>query len=120
MELQKKTLAITGAGGFIGLRMVQRAQDLGMEVRGLELSPENAERARQNGAKVIVGDICDSGAVKALCQGADILFHTAAIKKETGKWDLFYRVNVEGCHIVARAAREAQVKRFIHLSSVAV
>ncbi len=120
MELAGKTLAITGAGGFIGLRMITRARALGMKVRGLELSPAAAARARGAGAEVALGDICDPAAARRLCGGAEIVFHTAAIVGEGGDWALYRRVNVEGSRTVATAARDAGARRFVHLSSVMV
>src|SRR5207244_1106253 len=101
MDLSGKTLAITGAGGFIGLRMVERAMERGLLVRGLDASPEAARRAEAAGAQTIVGDVNDAGAVQRLCSGADVIFHTAAVVKESGPWKLFRKVNVEGSRNVA-------------------
>lgn len=38
MQLQGKTIAITGIGGFIGLRMAERARERGMQVRGMDIN----------------------------------------------------------------------------------
>ena len=65
------TVAITGIGGFIGLRMAERARALGWSVRGLDLSPAAAERASALGAEVVVGSVNDAAAVRAALQGAD-------------------------------------------------
>lgn len=120
MDLSDKTIAITGIGGFIGLRMAERAMERGMSVKGLDLSPEAARRARALGADVIVGSVNDKKRVAQMCADADVVFHTAAVVEEGGSMELFRKVNVEGTRTVAAAALEADAMRFVHLSSVMV
>jgi len=113
-------IVITGVGGFIGLRMTQRARELGWSVRGLDLSPQAAERARLMGAEVIVGSVNDPVAIERTVKGADIVFHTAAIVEEDGPRELYERVNVEGTRTVATVASKLGVRCFLQLSSVMV
>lgn len=120
MQLSGKRMAITGVGGFIGLRMVERAMARGMQVIGLDLDPRAARRAAAHGAETVVGNICDPQAVARIAKGADVVFHTAAVVAEDGPMSLYQRVNVEGTRVVAQASRENGVSRFVHLSSVMV
>ena len=120
MNLKKKTLLITGIGGFIGLRAAELALARGMKVRGLQRSEDKAKKAQQLGAEVIVGSITDLSAAKQTCQGVDIVLHTAAIVKEGGSLKDFREVNVGGTINMAKAAKNAGVKTFVHLSSVMV
>lgn len=120
MKLEGATLAVTGIGGFIGQRVAERARERGMGVRGLDQSKDAAKKARRAGFEVIAGDICDGEATDALCAGADVVIHTAAVVREDGPRALYDRVNVGGTEIVARSARAAGVTRFVHLSSVMV
>ncbi len=120
MELEGKRIAITGVGGFIGLRMAERALSRGMLVCGLDLDSRAARKASQRGVEVVVGDICDPQALSRALHGADIVFHTAAVVAEDGDWSLYRRVNVEGTRCVASSARAQGVGRFVHLSSVMV
>lgn len=113
-------VAITGIGGFIGLRLCQRAQALGWTVCGLDVSPAAVERARQAGAEVALADINDQPALQTLFAGADYVFHTAAIVAEDGRRADYERVNVQGTDSVCRAAAAAGVSRLVHLSSVMV
>lgn len=114
------TLVITGIGGFIGLRMAERALAAGWQVRGIDISAAAAQRAQALGAVVSVADINDIAAITTLCQGADVVFHTAAIVAEDGLRADYERVNVEGTRTVCRAAQQSGVKRLVHLSSVMV
>jgi nucleoside-diphosphate-sugar epimerase len=120
MKLDGKTIAITGIGGFIGGRMAERALDRSLEVRGLDITEEAAQKARELGADVVIGDVRDPETVARLLQGADIVFHTAAIVRESGDMETFRQVNVEGSRLVARTAAEMGVERLVHLSSVMV
>ncbi len=114
------TIAITGIGGFIGLRLAERALERGLTVQGLELSPEAAERAQRVGARVQIGNVTDLAAVRAAIEGANVVVHTAAVVEEDGPRELYDRVNVEGTRNVARIASELKVRKFIQVSSVMV
>jgi nucleoside-diphosphate-sugar epimerase len=120
MKLEGACLAVTGVGGFIGARLAQRAAARGMRVRGLEQSPDAADRARRMGVDVVTGDVCDAAAAAAACKGADLVVHTAAVVREDGPRDLYQRVNVGGSECMALAARAAGARRFVQLSSVMV
>ncbi|MGJ5675969.1 MAG: NAD-dependent epimerase/dehydratase family protein [Nostochopsis sp.] len=120
MNLKNKTILITGIGGFIGLRTTELAIAQGMHVRGIENDPNNAKIAQSLGAKVLVGCICDPIVAQVACQGVDIVIHTAALVKEGGSLEEFRNVNVGGTLNIAKAAMNAGVKTFVHLSSVIV
>jgi nucleoside-diphosphate-sugar epimerase len=120
MHLEGKVLAVTGVGGFIGAALAASAKARGMRVRGLDQSPAASRRPELAGVDVVVGDICDPAAAAAVCAGADVVVHTAAVVKEHGPRELFQRVNVDGSRIVAGAAKAAGVRRLVHFSSVMV
>jgi nucleoside-diphosphate-sugar epimerase len=120
MNLSEQTLLISGIGGFIGLRAAELAIAQGMNVRGLQHSEAKAKKAQKLGAEVTIGSITDPIAAKKACQGVDIVLHTASIVKESGSLDDFRVVNVGGTVNMARTAKNAGVKTFVHLSSVMV
>ena len=120
MNLNHKTILITGIGGFIGLRAAELALTKGMKVRGLQHSEAKAQIAQRLGAEVVLGSVTDSVAADKACQGVDIVLHTAALAKENGSLEDFRQVNVGGTVNMARTAKQAGVKTFVHLSSVMV
>jgi nucleoside-diphosphate-sugar epimerase len=121
MNITKNTtIAITGIGGFIGRKVAERAIARGLAVCGLDVSESAAAGARALGATVVVGDMSCRSAVRALMKGADVVVHTAATVAAGGDLRAFRRVNVEGTRVVAEEARNAGVRRFVHLSSVMV
>lgn len=116
MKIQGATIAVTGAGGFIGLSLVERFARAGAKVRGLELSPKAASGIERAGAEAVIGDITNAEDATRACAGADVVVNTAAIVGEGGDLSAYRRVNVEGARTVAKAG----AKRIVHLSSVMV
>ncbi len=120
MNLQNKTILITGIGEFIGLRTAELAIAKGMKVCGLQSSADKAKKAQNAGAKVIIGNITDFPTAELACQGVDIVIHTDEIAKEGGSIEEFRKLNVGGTINIAKAAKSAGVKTFVHISSALV
>ncbi len=120
MNLTDKTLLITGIGGFIGLRTTEIAIAKGLKVRGLEKDTDLAKKAGKLGAEVIIGSVTDSSIAQKACQEVDIVLHTEEVAKEGGSNKEFRQVNVDGTINIAKAARNAGVKTFVHLSNALV
>lgn len=113
-------IAITGIGGFIGLRMAQRAVEQGWKVSGVDVSAAAVERALAVGADARIGDVTDAASLKPAFTGADWVFHTAAVVQEDGPRELYERINNGGTETVCRTARACDVPRLVHLSSIMV
>lgn len=121
MNLKNKTLLITGIDEFIGQRAAELAIAQGMKVRGLQNSAFHDKKVKDLvGVEVIVGNINDVKIAQKACQGVDIVLHTTQLAQEAGALKDFREVNVDGTVNIAKAAKNAGVKTFIHLSSVMV
>ncbi|QSJ21035.1 NAD(P)-dependent oxidoreductase [Nostoc sp. UHCC 0702] len=118
MNMKNKTILITGIDQFIGLRAAELAIAQEMKVRGLQ--KDNCEKSQNLGAEVIVGSITNPTIAQKACQGVDIVLHTAQITQEAGSLKDFREINVTGTVNIAKAAKNAGVKTFVHLSSVMV
>jgi nucleoside-diphosphate-sugar epimerase len=93
---------------------------VGAEVSGVDQSEVAVARARRAGIDATLGDVADESRLRSLMDGAEVAIHTAAIVRESGPLSLFREVNVDGSRNTARAARDAGVRTFVHLSSVMV
>jgi nucleoside-diphosphate-sugar epimerase len=115
MNLEGKTILITGSSGLIGSRTAERAIERGMRVRGLDLTPASVP-----GVEMVLGSVTDPAAAEQACQGVDIVLHTAAIVREEGDMAQFMNINVGGAVNMAKTAQEAGAQCFVNLSSVMV
>src|SRR5688572_15345887 len=113
------TVAVTGAGGFIGAAMACRLVAEGHDVIGIDVDPAAAGRVTETGAQFRRADTSDRGAVRGALRGADLVVHAAALLPGDTSMADAVRVNVGGTENVCVAARDHGVKRVVHLSSVA-
>lgn len=102
---------ITGASGFIGRALAARLRDRGAEVRGVDLTADEA-------AGVLAGDIRAPGQWQEAMAGCDVVIHTAALVSNAAGLDASWRLNVLGTRLALDGAAAAGVGRFVHFSSV--
>jgi 2-alkyl-3-oxoalkanoate reductase len=119
-RFERRKVAVTGAGGFIGNAVCAALSAEGADVRGLELNAAAADRVRASGAAFEQCDVVDRPVLARCLGGADSVVHTAAHVREWGDMDDFVRVNVQGTRNVLDAAVRAGADRVVHVSSVVV
>lgn len=107
------TLAITGGTGFVGKRLTALAIERGDRVRALTRRPQPA----QPGITWIKGSLEQPDALSRLATGADAVIHVAGVVNAPSMAD-FLRGNAEGTAAMIAAARDAGVRRFVHVSSL--
>ena len=114
-------VAVTGAAGFIGTAMCRRLVAEGHDVVGIDIDAASAASVTSTGAQFRRADVTDRGAVRGAFDGAELVVHTAALLPggSGGGMAASVRVNVGGTENVCVAARDAGVKRLVHVSSVA-
>lgn len=105
------TIAITGATGFVGSRVV--ALD-GTPLRALARRPQ----PDRPGIEWVAGDLANPAALARLCAGASAVIHIAGIVSAPDRAG-FDAGNVAGTAAMVAAAKSAGVARFVHVSSLA-
>jgi nucleoside-diphosphate-sugar epimerase len=120
MNFKNQTLLITGINEFVGLRAAELAIAQGIKVRGLQTSKEQNKTALNLGIEVITGNITDPNIAQKACQGIDVVLHTEQMAQEAGPINHFREINVNGAVNIAKAAKQAGISTFVHLSSVMV
>lgn len=112
------TALITGANGFIGAVLTRRLAQDGWDVRALCRSRQRAESLADSGAEIVEGDVQLLSVLRQCMAGCEVAFHLAAVGHGSASYQ--YNINVNGTRNVVRAAHEAGVQRFVHVSSIAV
>jgi len=114
---------VTGGTGFLGSYIIKQLVERGYAVRAIRRSntvPYWISPDVFNTVEWIEGDVLDVVALQDAMDGVDTVIHSAAIvsfvKKDRNE---MYKVNVEGTANVVNMALEKNVRRFIHISSVA-
>jgi len=117
---------VTGGAGFIGSNIVARLVADGHEVRVVDDLSTGKERnlaAVADDIRLHTGDICDEGLLRQAFEGAECVFHQAALASVPRSIDDpvgSNRANVEGTLKVLVAARDCGVRRVVYASSSSV
>ena len=112
------TALVTGGGGFLGGRLVERLRARGDAVR--VLSRRACPDASWNQSEWIQGDIRDFEACRQASAGCDVVFHAAALAGVWGSRRLYLETNVKGTANILRACLENKVPSLVYTSSPSV
>ena len=113
-------ILVTGATGFIGCRVVEllRLREK-CDVRAVVHNPGNASRLARLDVEMVHADLGSADGVRQLVQDCDGVVH-CAIGTEYGEPKKVSAVTVGGTRRLAEAALAADVRRFVHVSSMSV
>ncbi|XP_029801818.1 3 beta-hydroxysteroid dehydrogenase/Delta 5--_4-isomerase [Suricata suricatta] len=121
---------VTGAGGFLGQRIVQllvKEKEL-QEIRALDkvFRPEVREEFSKLQSKIkltmLEGDILDEQYLKRACQGTSVVIHAASVIDVTGEIsrETIMKVNLKGTQLLLEVCAQASVPIFIYTSTIEV
>jgi len=121
MELRGLSALVTGASGFIGGRLAERlTNEEGVRVRAMVRRTKKAGRLQKLQLEIVKADLLDLDSLREAIDGCDLVFHCAALVRETGDRNEFLQTNVQGTENILNVSRDAGVRKFIHFSSVSV
>jgi len=109
-----RTLAMTGATGFVGGATLRQAVAAGWHVRALTRRVQD----ERDGVTWITGALDNEGSLAELAAGSDVVLHIAGVVNVPTRAD-FEAGNATATANVVDAARGAGVRRFVHVSSLA-
>ncbi len=106
-------ILITGGTGFVGSEIRKALAD--RELRLLVRDPSSVRDA--GAAELVRGDVLDPASLEPAMAGVDAVIHLVAIIEESGDktFDLVIR---QGSENVVTAARNAGVRRLVHMSAL--
>lgn len=110
----QKTVAITGATGFVGRVTLERLVEAGWHVRALT----RRDQPKKPGVTWVHGALDRPDSLTELCDGANAVLHVAGVVNAPDAAG-FETGNVAGTANMLAAAKESGIRRFVHVSSLA-
>ncbi|WGF86414.1 NAD-dependent epimerase/dehydratase family protein [Marinivivus vitaminiproducens] len=113
-------IAVTGATGFIGRRLVRSLKaDPSVRLRLLLRRPDQAATFAEQASEVVPGGLDDAGALARLVDGADVVIHLAGAVAARSR-RAFFAINADAtARLAGLAARRPRPPRFLLVSSLA-
>ena len=105
-------ILLTGATGFVGGHVLRGLRASRRPVRCLVRNPSKAGLD----GDVVQGDMTDAASLKAAVEGVETIVHLVAIRQ--GSDEKFERIMAQGTRDLLSAAKEAGVRRFVHMSAL--
>jgi UDP-glucose 4-epimerase len=116
-----KKYVVTGGAGFIGSALVRTLVDAGGDVQVIDsLLSGHRKNLEDVPATLHVADIRDGAAIAPVIEGADTVFHLAAIPSVPRSIDEprpSHEVNIDGTFEVYEAAVKGHVRRLVYAAS---
>lgn len=121
-------IVVTGGAGFIGSHVAEHLRKVFPNARLTIFDKLTyaghvdhvSDLLRTNGARLVVGDICDAELCRRVVDDADLVLHLAAesfVDHSFADPVTFTVANTLGTHTLLEACRMARVPRFIHVST---
>jgi nucleoside-diphosphate-sugar epimerase len=112
---------VTGGTGFLGRHLVPSLCRAGHTVRVLSRQPDKHPwLSHYPNVEIIHGDLLDRDTLIKGIAGCQSVIHAGGMFRFWGNPEAFEATNALGTQYVLEAAVQAQVGRFIHISTVAV
>jgi uncharacterized protein YbjT (DUF2867 family) len=107
-------ITVFGGTGFVGRRVVRHLRESGTRVR---IVSRHRGLGEDVGIEQIAADAHDQRSVDAAVASADGVVNAISLYVEHAG-DTFHSVHVEAAAKIARAARQAGIRRFVHVSGI--
>ncbi|KOY85689.1 hypothetical protein AD998_05560 [bacterium 336/3] len=117
-----KQVFITGATGLVGSYVAKFFADAGYKIKALKRTNADTSWVKGWEDKInwVEGDILDVVALEKYVEPEDIVVHAAALVSfQTKDKKQMFQVNVEGTANIVNICLEKNVKKLIHISSIA-
>jgi NADH dehydrogenase len=109
-------ILVTGGTGFVGGHVVHELRGRDLSVRCVVRDPHKGAKLAAWGCELVQGDVADPATLRRAVDGADAVVHLVAIRQ--GRERDFHRIMVGGTRDLLAAAKDAGVRRFVHMSAL--
>jgi 2-alkyl-3-oxoalkanoate reductase len=111
-------IVVTGASGFLGGRLVEVLSSQGTPVRATTRLVSRATQLR--GVQWVQCDLAREDGLRSALAGMETVIHCAALNGLSGSLEEYEDANVRGTIRLLHLAREAGIKNFVYVSSMAI
>lgn len=116
-----ETIFLTGGTGFLGRHLLPKLCRMGFHLKVLTRHPEHYSWLnRYSNIQKVTGDLMDGSVLRHAIEGCRYVVHAGGIFRFWGDEQVFQATNAQGTENITKAALEAKVERFIHISTIAV
>lgn len=116
MTTKKLQIAVLGASGYVGGRLVPRLIEQGYSVRCIARHPEKLISRNWPNTEVVYGDVFHQNSLITALQGIDVLYYLVHSMQDAKNFEELDSMAAINC---ANAARTAWVERIIYLGGLA-
>ena len=109
-------ILVTGGTGFVGGHVIHELRGRDLPVRCLVRDLSRGAKLAAWGCELAEGDVTDPESLNRAVAGVDTVIHLVAIRQ--GRREQFRRIMVEGTRELLAAAKDAGVRRFVHMSAL--
>lgn len=120
MDVRGKTIAVTGATGFVGRYLVRALLDRGARVIGVVRHPDRVPALARAGVDMRRADLANRDALRLAFAGADAVIANAGLVSLGARRAELIATNTNGTHNVMLAAAAAGIGRVVLMSSTTV
>jgi len=109
---------VTGGSGFVGQRLVEMLLERGAKkVVSFDIAPKPKDALTDSRIVYVQGDLTRFEDVDKACEGADCVWHVAALVGPYYPKEAYRKVNYEGSLHVLEACRKHKVRKIVFSSS---
>lgn len=114
-------VTVFGGSGFVGRHTVRALARAGWRVRVAVRRPDLATHLQPMGAvgqiHAVQANLRFPASIAAACANADVVINLVGVLAPSGKQS-FDAIHADGARAIAKAAREAGVRRVVHVSAI--
>ncbi len=118
--LKDKTIAVTGASGFLGRYFVRELHAQGAHVIAVVRNTAKVPELQRQGIELRSADLADRAALARAFAGCDAVIANAGQVSLNPDYDELIRQNLEGTRNTLHACADANVSRVVAISSASV
>lgn len=109
-------VAVTGAAGYVGTNLINALVGQGHQI--IAIDQKRSEHITADSVDWVAADVLDVESMTRALDGAEVVYHLAAVITLAQENDKAWRINTEGVRNVAGAAKTVGVRRMVHCSSI--